>query len=103
MSWFRYSYTAYQAECSRNLLFRSGAQMEDLFDRICDRTRTRLDIPALRTLFGLKNRPHSNRAAGPPAQEAAIETPHYGPTRFRTPFALLHPEAYTKGEHALRF
>jgi hypothetical protein len=32
--------------------------------------RSRLDIPALRTLFGLKNRPHHNRAAGPPAQAA---------------------------------
>ncbi len=103
MSWFRYSYTVYQAEYSRNLLFRSGAQMEDLFDRICDRTRTRLDIPALRTLFGLKNRPHSNRAAGPPAQEAVIETPHYGLTWFRIRFGLLQLKAYTKGEHVLRF
>ncbi len=78
MSGLRYSYTACQAEYSRNLLFRSGAQMEDLFDRVLDRTRSRLDIPALRTLFGLKNRPHRNRAAGPPAQEIVIETPQYG-------------------------
>ena len=49
--------------------------MEDLFDRVLDRTRSRLDIPALRTLFGLKNRPHHNRAAGPPAQEIVIEKP----------------------------
>ena len=35
--------------------------MEDLFDRILDRTRSRLDIPAMRTLFGLKTRPHRNR------------------------------------------
>jgi hypothetical protein len=34
--------------------------MENLFDRILDRTRSRLDIPALRTLFGLKTRPHHN-------------------------------------------
>jgi hypothetical protein len=46
----------YQAEYSRNLLFKSGAQMEDLFDRILDRTRSRLDIPVIRTLFGLKTR-----------------------------------------------
>jgi hypothetical protein len=64
-SGFGYSYSIYQAEYSRNLLFRSGAQMEDLFDRVVDRTRSRLDIPALRTLFGLKNRPHHNRAARP--------------------------------------
>jgi len=103
MSGFRYSYTVYQAEYSRNLLFRSGAQMEDLFDRIIDRTRSRLDIPALRTLFGLKNRPHHNRAAGPPAQEIVIENSQYGLTWFRIRFGLLQCKAYTKGEHVLRF
>ena len=46
-------YSVYQAEYSRNLLFKSGAQMEALFDRVLDRTRSRLDIPAVRTLFGL--------------------------------------------------
>jgi hypothetical protein len=103
MSGFRYCYSVYQAEYSRNLLFRSGAQMEDLFDRILDRTRSRLDIPTLRTLFGLKNRPHHNRAAGPPAQEIVIETPQYGLTWFRVRFGLLQLKAYTKGEHVLRF
>jgi len=103
MSGFRYNYTVYQAEYSRNLLFRSGAQMEDLFDRILERTRSRLDIPTLRTLFGLKNRPHRNRAAGPPAQEAVIENSQYGLTWFRVRFGLLQLKAYTKGEHVLRF
>jgi len=102
-SGFRYAYSIYQAEYSRNLLFRSGAQMEDLFDRILDRTRSRLDIPALRTLFGLKNRPHSNRASGPPAQEIVIEKPQYGLSWFRIRFGLLQLKAYTKGEHVLRF
>jgi hypothetical protein len=103
MSWFRYSYTVYQAEYSRNLLFRSGGQMEDLFDRVLDRTRSRLDIPTLRVLFGLKNRPHSNRAGGPPAQEIVIEKPQYGLAWFRIRFGLLQLKAYTKGEHVLRF
>jgi hypothetical protein len=103
MSGFRYSYTVYQAEYSRNLLFRSGAQMEDLFDRIIDRTRSRLDIPALRTLFGLKGRPHHNRAAGPPAQEIVVENSQYGLTWFRIRFGLLQCKACTKGEHVLRF
>jgi hypothetical protein len=102
MSGFRYSYSIYQAEYSRNLLFCSGAQMEDLFDRICDRTRSRLDIPAVRTLFGLKNRPHRNRAAGPPAQEIVIENSQYGLTWFRILFGKLQLKAYTKGEHVLR-
>ena len=103
MSGFRYGYTVYQAEYSRNLLFRSGAQMEDLFDRVLDRTRSRLDIPTLRTLFGLKTRPHHNRAAGPPAQEIVIENSQYGLTWFRIRFGLLQCKAYTKGEHVLRF
>jgi hypothetical protein len=101
-SGFRYGYSIYQAEYSRNLLFRSGAVMEDLFDRILDRTRSRLDIPTLRILFGLKNRPHSNRAAGPPAQEIVIEKPQYGLAWFRIRFGLLQLKAYTKGEHVLR-
>jgi hypothetical protein len=102
MSGFRYSYTVYQAEYSRNLLFRSGGQMEDLFDRIVDRTRSRLDIPTLRTLCGLKNRPHANRAAGPPAQEAVIENSQYGLTWFRLRCGLPQLKACTKGEHVLR-
>ncbi|MGI8451659.1 MAG: AAA family ATPase [Streptosporangiaceae bacterium] len=101
-SGFGYSYSIYQAEYSRNLLFACGGQMEDLFDRICDRTRSRLDIPALRTLFGLKNRPHHNQAARPPAQEIVIENSQYGLTWFRIRFGLLQLKAYTKGEHVLR-
>jgi hypothetical protein len=103
MSGFRYSYTVYQAEYSRNLLFRSGGQMEDLFDRVLDRTRSRLDIPSVRTIFGLKNWPHRNRAAGPPAQECVIENSQFGLTWFKVAFGLLQCKAYTKGEHVLRF
>ena len=77
--------------------------MEDLFDRVLDRTRSRLDIPALRTIFGLKNRPHQNRAGGPPAQEVVIEKSQYGLTWFKVAFGRLQLKAYTKGEHVLRF
>jgi hypothetical protein len=101
-SGFRYGYSVYQAEYSRNLLFRSGGQMEDLFNRVLDRTRSRLDIPVLRTIFGLKARPHHNRAAGPPAQEVVIEKPQYGLSWFRIRFGMLQLKAYTKGEHVLR-
>jgi len=102
-SGFGYAYSVYQAEYSRNLLFKSGAQMEALFDRVLDRTRSRLDIPAIRTLFGLKTRPHRTRKAGPPAQEIVIEKPRYGLSWFRISFGRLQLKAYTKGEHVLRF
>jgi hypothetical protein len=101
-SGFRYGYSVYQAEYGRNLLFKSGAQMEALFGRILDRTRSRLDIPALRTLFGLKDRPHRTRKDGPPAQEIVIEKPRYGLSWFRISFGRLQLKAYTKGEHVLR-
>jgi hypothetical protein len=100
---FRYGYSVYQAEYSRNLLFASGAQMEDLFDRVLDRVRSRLDLPAVRTIFGLKTRPHRTRKDGPPPQEVVIEKPRYGLSWFRITFGRLQVKAYTKGEHVLRF
>ena len=57
---FGYGYSVYQAEYSRNLLFTIGAQMDQVFDRVVDRTRSRLDVPILRTLFGAKQRPGRN-------------------------------------------
>jgi hypothetical protein len=102
-SGFRYGYAVYQAEYSRSLLFKSGAQMEALFDRVLDRTRSRLDIPAIRTIFGLKTRPHRTRKNGPPAQEIVIEKPRYGLSWLRISFGRLQLKAYTKGEHVLRF
>jgi hypothetical protein len=71
---FRYEYSVYQAEYSRNLLFRSGAQMDRVFNTLVDRTRARLDVPTLRTLFGAKHRPHHDRATGPPTLAVVIET-----------------------------
>ena len=56
-SGFRYDYSVYQAEYSRNLIFASGARMERVFGTVADRTRARLDVPALRTLFGVRQRP----------------------------------------------
>jgi hypothetical protein len=100
---FRYSLSVYQVEYSRNLLFRSGAQLDEVFDRIVDRTRARLDVPTLRTLFGFKRRPHRDRKAGPPRIEAVVETPVYDLTVFKLHFGKLTLKAYTKGEHVLRF
>jgi hypothetical protein len=73
-SGFRYAYSVYQAEYSRNLLFRSGARMERVFQCLVDRTRARLDVPRLRTLFGAKARPHRDRASTARI-EAVVETP----------------------------
>jgi hypothetical protein len=102
-SGFSYSYSVYQAEYSRNLLFGSGATMDRVFAAIIDRTRARIDVPVLKTLFGAKRRPHRDRKAGPPRLAAVIETPEYDLTVFKLHFGKLTLKAYTKGEHVLRF
>ena len=99
---FRYEYSVYQAEYSRNLLFGSGAQMDAAFGRLVDRTRRRLDVPRLRTLFGAKARPHRDRTSSSRI-EVVVETPRYDLTLFKVHFGALTLKAYTKGEHVLRF
>jgi hypothetical protein len=100
---FVYDYAVYQVEYSRNLLFRSGAQMEATFDAIVDRTRRRLDVPTLRTLFGTYRRPRTNHSELSPRVAAVTETPKYGLTIFKVHFGSLTLKGYTKGEHVLRF
>ena len=78
--------------------------MDQVFDRAVDRTRSRLDVPTLRTLFGAKQRPGRNPTPDPSLQLAAvIETPRYDLTLFKVHFGNLTLKAYTKGEHVLRF
>jgi hypothetical protein len=102
-SGFRYEYSVYQAEYSRNLLFRSGAQMDAVFGRLVDRTRGRLNVPRLRTLFGAKARPHRDRTSSTSRTEVVVETPRYDLTLFKVHFGALTLKAYSKGEHVLRF
>jgi hypothetical protein len=103
-SGFRYGYSVFQLEYSRNLLFAYGRQMDRVFNALVDRTRSRLDVPTLRTLFGAKQRPSRNGGPDPSPQLAVmIENPRYGLTLFKIHFGLLMLKAYTKGEHVLRF
>jgi hypothetical protein len=102
-SGFRYAYSVYQAEYSRNLLFRSGAQMDRVFNTVADRTRSRLDVPMLRTLFGAKQRPRLGGTRDlSPRLAVVIETPRWDLTLFKVHFGRLTLKGYTKGEHVLR-
>jgi hypothetical protein len=102
-TFFTYAYSVYQVEYSRNLLFASGRQMEDVFDAAVDRTRSRLDVPQVSTLFGAKMRPRTARGRRPPRLEVAIETPAYDLTKFKVYFGNLTLKGYNKGERVLRF
>jgi hypothetical protein len=100
---FRYQYSVYQLEYSRNLLFRVGHQLDQVFQGLIDRTRSRLAIPHLRTIFGRRSRPHRQQDEGAAQAAIVVETPVYDLTLCKLQFGKLTLKAYTKGEHVLRF
>lgn len=102
-SGFRYDYSIYQVEYSRNLIFTSGAVLDRTFEAMVDRTRSRLDIPQVRTMFGRKARPHRKGGDLSPRQGVVIEKPSWDLTIFKVHFGALTLKAYSKGEHVLRF
>ncbi|MGI8867325.1 MAG: hypothetical protein ACR2F6_00350 [Mycobacteriales bacterium] len=77
--------------------------MERAFDTVVDRTRARIDVPKLRTLFGVGQRPRWRGADLSPRQAVVIERPRWNLTLFKVHFGLLTLKGYTKGEHVLRF
>jgi hypothetical protein len=100
---FRYRYSVYQAEYSRNYLFERGREMEKLFDGLIDRTRTALDIRSLKTIFGVTRRPCFRGPNGKrPRIELTVERPAYDLTVFKIHFGLLTIKMYSKGERVLR-
>jgi hypothetical protein len=100
---FHYAYSVYQLEYSRNLLFHRGSQLEQVFQRLIDRTRARLDVRQVKTLFGAKRRPHwHGTRQSAPRFEVAVETLAYDLTVFKIHFGNLTLKAYTKGERVLR-
>lgn len=103
-SGFEYSYSLFQVEYSRNLLFRRPAQMEQVFEALLDRTRSRLDLQQIMTIFGRKRRPHfKGSSQGRRLRlERNLERPEYNLTIFRLHFGPLTLKLYTKGEAVLR-
>ena len=103
-SGFGYEYAIYQVEYSRNLLFHQGQQMEQVFDALIERTRSRLDIKRLKTIFGLRKRPSRTRRnqGRQPREEIVIERPAYNLTVFKIHFGPLTAKLYSKGERVLR-
>lgn len=100
-SGFRYSYSVYQVEYSRNLLFTNGHHMEQVFQGVIDRTRSLLDLRTVRTIFGIRPR-RINKVGPSPRCETALEIPTYDLTIFKIHFGRLTVKLYTKGECVLR-
>jgi hypothetical protein len=100
-SGFRYAYSCYQLEYSRNLLFKSGRQLDEVYQGLIDRTRRVLDVPRLKTIFGRKQRPSKTQARDG-RLEKIIERSVYDLTVFKVHFGKLTLKMYDKGDRLLR-
>ena len=50
-SGFNYQYSVFQLELSRNLLFKRGATMDEVYQKLIDRTRAPLDLKQMKTIL----------------------------------------------------
>jgi hypothetical protein len=100
---FQYQYSFYQLEYSRNLLFKRGTTLDEVYQKLLDRTRRALDLKTLTTIFGRKNRPHNHTKRGSLCRlEKEIERPAYDLTVFKIHFGKLTLKIYDKGDRVLR-
>jgi hypothetical protein len=96
-SGFWYDFALYQAEYSRNLLFKEGSVLEKVFQGVIDRTRSALDVKTVKTLFGRSRRgQHESR------WEVVVERPSYDLTVFKIHCGKVTLKIYSKGERVLR-
>lgn len=100
-SGFRYSYSIFQVEYSRNLLFETGYKLEQVFQGVIDRTRSILNIKTVRTIFN-RNIRRRTRNLPKPRIECVVERPEYNLTIFKVHFGKLTLKMYSKGERVLR-
>ena len=103
-SGFRYQYSNYQLEYSRNLVFTLGGRMDQVFQALIDRPRTRMDLRAVKTILGYRRRPRyrPRRGKKEPTWEVTVERPVYDLTIFKLHCGRLTLKIYTKGERVLR-
>jgi len=99
-SGFRYAYAVYQLEYSRNLLFRVGGQMEQVFQAMIDRTRAHLGVRGLKTIFGAYCLTEECNPRGVVASRDILpRLPHNG--RIRSAAAALCQHTDAVGPHRL--
>jgi len=102
-SGFHYQYSNYQVEYSRNLIFASGREMDQVFQSLIDRSRVLLDLQRVKTILGYQQRPKFHWRKKNSAQwEVTVEKPAYDLTIFKLHCGKLTLKIYTKGERVLR-
>ncbi|MDP3894253.1 hypothetical protein, partial [Nocardioides sp.] len=103
-SGFRYQYSVFQLELSRNLLFQRGTTMDEVYQKLIDRTRSALDLKQLKTIFGHRYRPHHRTTRGRKAPQLvkSVQAPSYDLTVFKVKWGNLTLKIYDKGGRVLR-
>lgn len=100
---FAYQYSVFQLELSRNLLFQRGATMDEVYQKLIDRTRQSLGIEQLKTIFGHTYRPHHKAKRGHETEVCkAVKAPSYDLTVFKVKWGNLTLKIYDKGCRVLR-
>jgi hypothetical protein len=101
---FAYQYSVFQLELSRNLLFLRGTTMNEVYQKLIDRTRAPLDLKQVKTIFGFSHRPHKMAKRGREAVQVvkAVEARSYDLTVFKVKWGNLTLKIYDKGGRVLR-
>lgn len=81
-SGFRYKYSSYQIEYSRNLVFPVGGHLDQVFQGLTDRSRAPLDLKTIKTILGYRHRPKYRRTKRSAEWEVSVERPAYDLTIF---------------------
>jgi hypothetical protein len=103
-SGFQYQYSVFQLELSRNLLFARGGTMDEVYQKLIDRTRQPLELEHLKTIFGFRHRPRQKLKRGRRGPEVAKEVQAHGYdlTVFKVRWGNLTLKIYDKGGRVLR-
>ena len=103
-SHFQYQFSVFQLELSRNLLFWRGTTMNEVFQKLVDRTRAPLALSQVKTIFGFSYRPHQIIKRGRERTELskAVQAKSYDLTVFKVKWGNLTLKIYDKGGRVLR-
>jgi hypothetical protein len=103
-SGFAYQYSVFQLELSRNLLFARGATMDEVYQKLIDRTRQPLELEHLKTIFGFRHRPRQKLKRGRRGPQVAkeVQGQGYDLTVFKVRWGNLTLKIYDKGGRVLR-
>jgi hypothetical protein len=101
---FAYEFSVFQMELSRNLLFQRGTTMDEVYQKLIDRTRVRLGLEQLKTIFGFRHRPYvkAKRGRTEPEVVKAVQAHGYDLTVFKVQWGRLTLKIYDKGGRVLR-